>query len=1024
MRLSVTGHRLGYKLGGYDEWVLATPQRVARRMIGQLQPEIVITGMASGTNYTGLTKLTSIEGRNMNKIVINRCGLVTAPVKLRHVLDLFRNPELLIFDGDDDPRQIRFNSAVVSELNKLGRTCSRANNIPDDTFSVIYWDGISTKPSIKDGALVDMLRSIIYIYEGGCATSFVDINNVFICDEHPDVHHIIGRELTSLHFIQDTSTYKLVEVSKEDVYGAGIFHTNPLHINIEFQYSDDFTVLEKVHAKMVHFLSFLSNGEWCGEPFDKNFVPSYDGWIKLNVRSNSVSIKCILADDAPDMSDARNEYARTQLWYHLNKKSYKIGDKLVARIVFGGPLEFDDGFSYCHPRIKDLLKEGSYFEQDKFVIFKAMGHSNFRGFHKEPSLVIKGLFKICTEEAWNKLCAVYHISDDSVSIITPSVTPKLMPKGVTEDFNVVLDLYFVSRTTFNTAPRLSLQSMTRMPLTAKGIDLCRTLWGKSLERLMSLLETKDQRKIAELVISATKDLIKDPEVHAMDDDDDDVIEHVEDITSTALKMAFLPVKAKYVLDKMLPILFKGQVRKQKVKGIVCTVAPNNALFGNQVLDSHEVILPAICRGMKMEDGTTLSAGSWVTVYRYPNTGIEMAECRVRGFSEYREIQINPQWFASRFSGDVDGDIVGVAFLHGIIDEARVAGAVSSKNKSKEDVTALFGSVKGWWSRLAISTADTIITKFVENGMDTTPARILAQGVIDSIKHKVENTDLIAFQKEWGVDKISNSPAVRFLKGKWDSVALANKLSIRAFNEAMKNPEGNNSKGSLWQYMVIRDFGFEVILPESDDNGPAVYSNAQEADFVLGSERELYNFLRYGNLKEHNRNALRALLRRNGIENADEVLDYAAENRAKVVAVANKMAKRYDDYLMLVRSAYKFTRTPLDQFNKSLYMSAAYTIIRDIKAYCEAEPVISSLAACVLWYATNSFYSKKERFNGMTMEIKNSKGSYTLYKILPLSSHNFFSLLKSKFYFYDIARLASKGKLKPLDFTIRKYKKDE
>jgi hypothetical protein len=273
--------------------------------------------------------------KNISKILINRCGLVTAPVKLKYVLDLFRNPELLLFDGDDDPRQIKFNSAVVSELNKLGRTCSRAIDTQDDTFSVIYWDGISAKPSIKDGALVDMFRNIIYINEGGCATSFVDINNIFICDERPDVHHIIGRELTSLHFVEDTSTYKLVEVSKEDVYGAGIFHTNPLHINIEFQYSDDFTVLEKVHAKMVHFIWFLSNGEWCGEPFDKNFVPSYDGWIKLNVRSNSVSIKCILADDAPDMSDARNEYARTQLWYHLNKKSYKIGDKIVARIVFG-----------------------------------------------------------------------------------------------------------------------------------------------------------------------------------------------------------------------------------------------------------------------------------------------------------------------------------------------------------------------------------------------------------------------------------------------------------------------------------------------------------------------------------------------------------------------------------------------------------------------------------------------------------------------------------------------------------------
>jgi len=48
MTLSVTGHRLGRKLGGYGKEVLAALQRVALRGLEQLQPDKVITGMALG----------------------------------------------------------------------------------------------------------------------------------------------------------------------------------------------------------------------------------------------------------------------------------------------------------------------------------------------------------------------------------------------------------------------------------------------------------------------------------------------------------------------------------------------------------------------------------------------------------------------------------------------------------------------------------------------------------------------------------------------------------------------------------------------------------------------------------------------------------------------------------------------------------------------------------------------------------------------------------------------------------------
>ena len=46
--VSVAGHRLGRKLGGYGKEVLAALQRVALRGLEQLQPDEVITGMALG----------------------------------------------------------------------------------------------------------------------------------------------------------------------------------------------------------------------------------------------------------------------------------------------------------------------------------------------------------------------------------------------------------------------------------------------------------------------------------------------------------------------------------------------------------------------------------------------------------------------------------------------------------------------------------------------------------------------------------------------------------------------------------------------------------------------------------------------------------------------------------------------------------------------------------------------------------------------------------------------------------------
>jgi hypothetical protein len=130
------------------------------------------------------------------------------------------------------------------------------------------------------------------------------------------------------------------------------------------------------------------------------------------------------------------------------------------------------------------------------------------------------------------------------------------------------------------------------------------------------------------------------------------------------------------LNSTLSVLLESRVKTISVSGLTVPVIPGR-------LKPFEIIIPFI-EARRLG----INKGDRVTISRYPNTGIEMAEVTVVGYSNHSAVMIDPHWWAERFSGDFDGDLVGLLPVSGIIDESRVVNAISPKQKGKGEIPYL------------------------------------------------------------------------------------------------------------------------------------------------------------------------------------------------------------------------------------------------------------------------------------------------------------------------------------------------
>lgn len=430
--------------------------------------------------------------------------------------------------------------------------------------------------------------------------------------------------------------------------------------------------------------------------------PSHPNWIETT--HDFAEYRILTADDAYDLVDTNENFARGQLYYHMKPGKSRFLGRFVCHVVTGGSLDLHDGFTYVRK---------SAFPMVPGILWKGIGYKNLEGFIANQELVAKGMIKLISDAEFDRLIAEYGCDSD-VQVIVPLVTCKFHAG----EEKVELDFYSLFKGKDKLVAKYSLKMFKTLPLTAKGLDLAYNVFSTEIDAVFDAIGTQDRGTLLSLMGKAYAEY-----VDTIDEAEGFNVELAE-MTSTMNCLLDLPMGDEEVVGKVLHILLKN-LKKVKANGMTGIACPGNGL------NPFEIRVPLM---FLRKYGKR--AGDKVTLYRAPFTGLEAATVTIVGTTE-EGIEIDSTFWANRFSGDFDGDLAGILVEADLIDETKIGSAVSSKKKGKKAQTVAMATSKAWYSKLSISKMDSVITACLEMGIDPTPARELMQAIIDMVKHEVE-----------------------------------------------------------------------------------------------------------------------------------------------------------------------------------------------------------------------------------------------------------------------------------------------
>ena len=480
------------------------------------------------------------------------------------------------------------------------------------------------------------------------------------------------------------------EIEQYELAGPTVYSSNPRMYKFSCDAVGSYCELEQDILKNT---SSVCNG----------MFPSHPNWIEQ--LGEFYSYRILTADDAPDFEQRSENFARGQLYYHLKPGKSRFLGKYTCRIVDGGILEEHDGFSYGRK---------SAFPMVPGTLWKVIGYKNLKSFHKNQELVVKGIIRLLDDADFDYLMREYDITDSNINVIVPKVTCKFYA----QEANCSIDFYTLFRGVDRMKARYSMKMFKTLPLTPYGLDLGYSIFSAGLDEIFTAVSSKDRGSLISLMGKAYREYVE-----SMDEDTDLSVETTE-ITATMNTLLDLPMGDEEIVGKTLHTLLKG-MRKVSADGMTGVACPDHEL------NWFEVMVP---KAFLRKYGKKV--GDKVTLYRAPFTGIEAATCVIVGITE-EGIGINPSFWASRYSGDFDGDLAGILLEYDLIDEAHIGDAVSSKKKGKKAHTVAAATAKAYLSKLLISRIDMFITACLEKGIDPSPARELMQATIDMVKHEVE-----------------------------------------------------------------------------------------------------------------------------------------------------------------------------------------------------------------------------------------------------------------------------------------------
>lgn len=664
---------------------------------------------------------------------------------------------------------------------------------------------------------------------------------------------------------------------------------------------------------------------------DMNPVPSHDGW--MNISEESVIVDILFANI--DYNEKSQNYSRYQLWYHLCERSKSLGIHKAA-VVKDGSIALHDGQFY--------VKEDT-FGPIPWTIIKCIGYKDYTNFVYNQELTCKGMAHILPAWEFNKLISEYDLDED-VKIIIPEITPKFY-KG---EKYVNLEMYSVFDTIISDKVSISWQGATRTPLTYFGNRVLESTWSERINEIQEAMVERTGKKMFSVIDKVYSEIIEN-DIDLKDIDSRDM-DRLESLSASMKELMFLPARADETLNKFLGIALEKRLKKIKMAGITAIAAADSNLKYN------EVIIP---RNLARKHG--IDNGDMVTSMRSPHTGLEWADCKVVGFTENPCVYINPTFWADRFSGDFDGDLIGILPVGGIVNESCIAGKVSSKSKGKKALTVGEAIGKSFYSKLSIGRIDLLIYAAIEAGKDFTPVREALQAVIDNIKHDVEIPSVDYLCESMGIDLSMMPPIYKLIRGKIGNHERANMIRYNILVDEIKDNRSNikwirNIESKFHHVFCKTKFLNTYDLSQEDME--AYINMVRKYDHIEYASKD--NFMP----GKFNRNMV------NKNRNIAESLKKRYESDINIVRLAEKIHTSYDKYVSMLRTAGKQSNYDADYTREE-----AYEIIRRMNKYLQENPEISGKAIKYLFLCTT------HRFGTGKLNDKNLIKNYKIFSYLPL-----------------------------------------
>jgi hypothetical protein len=423
--------------------------------------------------------------------------------------------------------------------------------------------------------------------------------------------------------------------------------------------------------------------------------PAHPDWFG----SFDGSFRILTADDAPHYTAESEGNSRSQLYYHVKPgKSLELGEH-NAKICRSGLIATHDGVIYFKQGVLDV--EGT--------LWKAIGYEDMENQIHIPKLIAKGIIRIIPDKLFNRLAKYYRAGNDVVALI-PEATCKFL-----KDNHEELPMRWVS--IFKCEDRyfanLSLKMLKTMPLTVEGVKYGKQVFGGYLKEVFDAFASNDRSRLLGLFLALTSE-----------EDDEDSKQDLQEYSALEVTLRALPMLNAEIMGKVLPIVLRKAL-KRRVEGMTGTALPGFNLKEKEIRVTKRFLRET---GKKIGDSVTLTRPPW--------TGIEVAVVVIVGICA-EGIEINPTFWAERFSGDFDGDLAHILAVTGIVNEDAIGSAVSSKTKGKRMYTVAGATAKAWFSKALVPIADSLLIACLEAGIDPTAAREIMQAAVDMIKHEVE-----------------------------------------------------------------------------------------------------------------------------------------------------------------------------------------------------------------------------------------------------------------------------------------------